>query len=218
MAIFRITTQDATGTGTTSATATYAATPRKGNLLIAVVRDDFGSFTLPAGWIQAVSSGAARVGAVYYKIAGASEPTVITLSDASASTSAIAIYEYTGFSGVAQPDKTATASGTGTTTNPTGTTATTAAANELLIAYTTLAGTNTATVAASFTLRNSITGLLAVADQIVAATSTYSASFTTGAVLSVSDGLGIVTFLGDTRFTIRNRGLRPHPFSPGLAR
>ena len=91
--------QKTTGGGTASSfSATFAATPTAGNLLIAVAGTRInGTMTAPAGWSTAINQTAtpAPQAAIFYKLAGASEPTTVTVTtDATGNGNGIHLYEY----------------------------------------------------------------------------------------------------------------------------
>lgn len=223
MAISRLTGQDATGTGSGSATATYANNATPGNLLIAVVGDDAGA-GIPAltGFTVAVNPGISGTQiTIFYKVANGSEK-IITCSYASAGALSLSIFEYTGTARSFALDKTGSAtSGVGTGLTATGgTTATTTEANELLIAA---ANWDTANVEVFASATNSFnqrlsTSPMMVVDRIVAATGAYVTDITiTGTAAGWTSA--IATFKAQSFSFYQNKpNLRPHPFSPGLAR
>ncbi len=91
--------QRTTGGGSAgSFSATFAATPTSGNLLIAIAGTRInGTMTAPAGWSTAINQTAtpAPQAAVFYKLAGASEPTTVTVTtDATGNGNGIHLYEY----------------------------------------------------------------------------------------------------------------------------
>lgn len=149
MAITRIASQDALGSTSAAdnASATYAAVPTPGNLLIAVV---WGAEVPPilsisgSNWTMAtelrVGSGTGAV-AVFYKIARTAEPTTITGTATGATAVRIHIYEYRG---TATTDVFIDASSVGeglgatVTTRNTGTVAVSGGVSEYLL-FTTLA-------------------------------------------------------------------------------
>lgn len=97
--ITRIASQDAKGTsGTTSVSATYAATATAGHLLIAVIFANAGTITL-TGWTHVAGSPQLHTGsghvALMYKLAAGTEGT-ITATATSATSMKIHIYEYQG--------------------------------------------------------------------------------------------------------------------------
>lgn len=199
MAIARITTQDATGTGTGSASATYAATPTSGNLLIAVIGNDNLTLSLTnSGWTLGPStSSSINELNLYYKVAGVSEPTVVTMTtDAGASKSSIAIYEYNGFTGTPTLDQSTIggAFSTATLTCDCGTTAATTVANELVFASALWNGAETlSSWTNTFTARNSVGGHLFTSDKIVAATAAYQTTATVTGTAGANSGV-IATF------------------------
>lgn len=133
---------------TTAAAATFDATPIEGNLLIAVLhtqrKDTQDGLTDPSGWDIAVDSFSGNAALprirVLYKIAGASEPSLVefaNLPDNANATWTLHIFEYSGMHGVQAEvlDVTAAAnSGTSSATSQsTGTTATTSEAVSLAL-------------------------------------------------------------------------------------
>ncbi len=135
--------------GTDSVAATFAGTPVEGNLLVAAVlckrgASPIASITTPSGWTLAGSvlsvswSGGGATGAVaiFYKVAGASESSTVTVTVATASFETnILLAEFSGLTAAtidqfASNDET---SGTGLIAE-TGTTSATMEANELAVA------------------------------------------------------------------------------------
>lgn len=110
-------TQSATGSGsTTNPTATFGSTPASGSALVAVLcrtADNIAS-TL-TGWTQLTASGAGGVRRleIWWKRAGASEPTTVTFTNATAAGWQVALYEFGGFATLYDPI-TITAAQTGT--------------------------------------------------------------------------------------------------------
>ncbi len=91
--------QKATGGGSAdSFSATFAATPTVGNMLIAVAGTRInGTMTAPAGWATAINEAdtPAPEAAIFYKIAGASEPKTVTVTtDANGNGNGIHLFEY----------------------------------------------------------------------------------------------------------------------------
>lgn len=203
MAISRIGTQDATGSGTSAATATYAATPTQGNLLIAILGDDNGSTTLAnSGWSSAATVGTSNTNlTILYKIAGASEPTTITsTTDVGASRTELAIYEYTGFVGTISLDRTSINSNVVTSglTLYMPPTSSTSSANELCIAGANWNNSNTiSSWSNGYNTRNSVNSHLFTADSIIASSqNTFTTVVTTGTAGQTSGA--IATFKGVT--------------------
>ena len=96
---------NATGS-TTNPTATFSATPANGSALIAVIlRTADNTTTTMSGWTQLSNAGAGgvRQAAVFWKRAGASEPTVVTATNATATAWNMTIIEYGGWATVADP-------------------------------------------------------------------------------------------------------------------
>ena len=100
-------TQSATGSGSTvNPAATFGSTPANGSALIAVIcrTADNISSTL-SGWTQLTASGAGGVRRleIWWKRAGASEPTTVTFTNATAAGWEIALYEFGGFATLYDP-------------------------------------------------------------------------------------------------------------------
>ena len=91
---------------TTNPTATFSATPANGSALIAVIlRTADNTTTTLSGWTQLSNAGAGgvRQAAVWWKRAGASEPTVVTATNATAAAWNMTIIEYGGWATLADP-------------------------------------------------------------------------------------------------------------------
>jgi len=96
---------NATGS-TTNPTATFSATPANGSALICVIlRTADNVATTLSGWTQLSNAGAGgvRQAAVWWKRAGASEPTVVTATNATAAAWNMTIIEYGGWATLADP-------------------------------------------------------------------------------------------------------------------
>ena len=96
---------NATGS-TTNPTATFSGTPANGSALICVIlRTADNTATTLAGWTQLsnAGSGGVRQAAVWWKRAGASEPTVVTATNATAAAWNMTIIEYGGWATLADP-------------------------------------------------------------------------------------------------------------------
>jgi hypothetical protein len=124
---------------TTSASATFDATPVAGDLLVAIVGvSTTSTINTPSGWSAAINESGTSCTqpceAIFYKIAGSSESGTVTVTVGDTnSVLGLQIYEYDGIDTASPLDKTASANGTSTSVS-TGTTATTAQANEILVA------------------------------------------------------------------------------------
>lgn len=120
--------------GANTAIFTYPGTPTEGNLLIACLawRGNATISSAPSGWSLATAGGdnTGIDSAIYYKIAGASEPTGHTFTFSAAIRKACAAFE---FSGVTTPDKFNSNIGSGTS-GTTGATGVLSSADELVIA------------------------------------------------------------------------------------
>ena len=91
---------------TTNPTATFSATPANGSALICVIlRTADNTATTLTGWTQLSNAGAGgvRQAAVWWKRAGASEPTVVTATNATAAAWNMTIIEYGGWATLADP-------------------------------------------------------------------------------------------------------------------
>ena len=100
-------TQSATGSGSTiNPAATYGATPANGSALIAVLCRTADNITSTlSGWTQLTASGAGGVRRleIWWKRAGASEPTTVTFTNATAAGWQVALYEFGGFAALYDP-------------------------------------------------------------------------------------------------------------------
>jgi hypothetical protein len=182
--------QTATGTAEASASvsAVFGATPTQGNLLIAIAgNDDVDTPSTPSGWSVAINEAANNPGQViFYKVAGASESTTVTVSGYSSNPDlGLHLYEYRGIARTSPLDRTASDAGTSGDPLSSGTTPTTSTRRELLIAAfviakdTTFSGwTNSFAERVEF----ETAGTLAFggADRIVSATGAYSTIVTPG--------------------------------------
>jgi len=210
MAISRITSQDATGSGSTSATATYPQAPTPGNLLVAITGDDVNSPTL-TGWTNALSTSASAATNTdfWFKIAGQGESRTVTATDAGATHIELATFEYTGTANGPVKDKTATGGGIGTQTTSSGTTAlTTNWVSELAIAgfYWNAFNQASPSYTNSYTSIAAVNSHLFVAQKILTTPTTAETTITvTGTNGSV--GGGIVTFYVPVRSLYRHLSL-----------
>jgi hypothetical protein len=122
----------------TPAVATYASGPTQGNLLIAYgVGTTAATNASISGWTQATSTrcGSAKYAALFYKVAGASEATAVSLAWTSSTDTFCIIEEWGGFTGTPTLDKIANQNyGAAATSQTSGTTAATTADAELCIA------------------------------------------------------------------------------------
>ena len=105
---------------TTNPTATFSATPAQGSALIAVIlRTVDNTTTTLSGWTQLSNAGAGgvRQAAVWWKRAGASEPTVVTATNATAAAWNMTIIEYGGWATLADPVSISNSATVASTTN-----------------------------------------------------------------------------------------------------
>ena len=197
------------GNGGTTLTATYASTPTQGNLLVAVMGADIATaINTPSGWTLAVfASSTAESQAIYYKIAGASEATAVTITTVGSAGLGLHLYEYSGIATTAPLDVASTTSGTGTATN--GVSITTTGANDLIFAATTLdaqssftSWSNSFTKENDFSNSNGNSGNRATysgADRIATSTGSFSS---VGTAAASAGWVGqIVSFKAKTSFT-----------------
>ena len=176
--------------GATSVSATFPASPTQDNLLVAIVgvRDSV-TINTPSGWSTAISEAGSPGQAIFYKIAGASEPTEVNFTDIVSSSTRLGlhIYEYSGVNALDQ-----VSSDTGTGTSISSGSVTTTSANEVVTAgLVTNANTSfdDASWTNSFSEQNDFNNLgdtklrstYAGADRILSTTGTYSTTASAGA-------------------------------------
>ena len=120
---------------TNTITATYGATPGVDHLLIAIIGTQANvTISAPnATWSTAINESGTPGQAIFYKKAGATEPTVVTVTVSAATALGLQIYEYSGTATTTSPlDGFASATGNGTAVFSG--TVTPANTNDLLIA------------------------------------------------------------------------------------
>ena len=166
--------------GAASVTGTYGSTPTNGNLLIAVLgtQGSTGTPTGGSGWNLIVHENGANVRciSIWWKAAGAGEPTAHQFDLTSGTVMHLGLYEYSGMnvsSPVDQFDKDGNGSNV-TDSTVTTTAVTTTVADTLLIYGIFMNGTHggASSWTNSFT-EETETSRLAVASRIVSATGTY---------------------------------------------
>lgn len=124
----------------TSLTATFGSTPTQNNLLVAAAGSDDTLAMTSSGWTLATSAVSNQAAYLWYKLAGASEPTAVqvTITPTASDTIVLGTMEFSVSGGwaVSPLDKIASNTGHGGTFTSlaTGTTAATTVANELAIA------------------------------------------------------------------------------------
>jgi len=119
----------------TSVTATYSGTPTSGNLLVAIASGDDTLTMNNSGWTAGPTVSNYNTLSLWWKIAGAGEPTAIKVNIGSSTGGSLWIGEYSGNVSSAALDKSSTGNpGSFTATCTSGTTATTTQADELAIA------------------------------------------------------------------------------------
>lgn len=164
--------------------ATFASGPTQNNLLIATlgITEAGTTVTPPSGWTAAVEGGAVEdpFGGIYFKVAGASEDTVVTFSTLLSHVWRLHIFEYSGLATTGVLDQTSTVRVMASATI-TSTAVTTTVADELLVA----ASATDANAAADSTWSDSFIEQqeddasirLFTAHRIVAATGSYQTTF-----------------------------------------
>jgi hypothetical protein len=117
----------------TNHTVTFDSTPTQNNLLVLRATCDDYATNISSGWTQAASALDWTGTYIYYKVAGASEPSSVTLTIGSSTGCAMIADEWSGTAPSSPLDKTASAIGQSSPVS-TGTTTTTVQADELAIA------------------------------------------------------------------------------------
>ncbi len=215
-AIAKVQTADNTNVNSTSVVATLGAAPTENNLLVAMGwMDDTAARTLSrSGWTQAFSlqidfgAGGDGTIACFYKTAGASESSTVTLTlSAAADSLGVSVSEFSQMATSGQLDVTATSdeSDTNSTTADSGTTAATAQAKAVAVAGFVGADNDLAspTFTNGFTLISNhsadggtAAGTMAVAFKILSATGTQQSSCTWGVGGAEQRWSGIAVFKG----------------------
>lgn len=137
----------AVSAGSTSFSRTFSATPTVGNLLIACASSDFKLTMANSGWTLAAHAILGSAAYQWYKIAGASEPTTITVNAGGSASICLTIFEYSGNAPVGTVDVGVSTDNAGVATDvSTGTTATTRGTKDLAIALVSSEGTTAATI------------------------------------------------------------------------
>lgn len=177
----------------TSHNIVFGSPPTSGNVLIlCVVSDTTVLPTPPTGWttIQAAVGNSGTY--MYWKTAGVSESSTVTVTISASDSCVLSIYEYSNITTLDQSAQ--LVSGSNVTAVPTGTTSATTAANELIVCLCGMDDVNTVT-----SWSNSI-----VTDQ---------AAVTTGSVTNVSltVGIKIVSATGTQTSTATVTGLSNNP-------
>lgn len=125
----------------TSHTITFDTQPVQGNLLILAVAADWDIPTPPSGWTQIRQHQTSVIGALFYKVAGSSEPTSVSVVQSTSSSMALMLFEFSGLT-AAPFDTSAYTIAAQASPLSTNTTPTTAQAKELLIALAAFAPDN----------------------------------------------------------------------------
>lgn len=213
--------------GGSTSLASGSFSPTQGNCLIVVTGSDNGAETFGVSdnhgniWTQAFSNqtGTATSHALFYAFNIKGGPSnIVTCTWANGGSVAFVIQEFSGILGQKALDVTiATANGLSTSA-ASGTSTTTRDYYELVV------GTASNASALTFTVGSGYSNLAQTGDganiqigmqsKIVTATGTQSSSM---AMASANWTAGIASFIGTTN-KISPARLRPHPFSPGLAR
>lgn len=214
MAISRLASQDAQGTGTGTFTVTYPGATTSGNLLLAIVGDNDGlmnrtTVTSNAGTVVWKIAGGGNESSTnelqIFAIIAAGTETAISINLSTGIIGNAAIYEYIGITtaGIAISDKNASGGSLASNTASTGTTSTTSFSNELLF----VSGFSTGIVETftswsnSFNLRNTVaqtTSTLFTGDQIVSAKAAYTSTLTVSSV-ATAISTAIATFKGTSQ-------------------
>lgn len=140
--------QNVTNTNTTGTTiaATFGATPTVNNLGVATIQSNDGTCTNETGWSTAIDIYNATeddFARIAYKVFGASESATVTFTGFAGNTKLLGLSEWTGNATASPLDQTAsTGRTTGATSISSGTTATTAQADELAVAVQALRALN----------------------------------------------------------------------------
>jgi hypothetical protein len=191
--------QKSSGTASTSSvSATFTSTPTSGNFLIAICGARNVTINQPSGWSTAINeSGTPNPSqAIFYKVAGASESSTVTVTTSTTSYLGLQIFEYQNIASVSPVDATNSNSGTGTviTTNS----VTTSQSPDLIIVGVTInAATSFSSWTNSFTEQNDFlqtSRTFAGADRIVTSNGAYSTGAT--AANSAAWRAQIVAFKG----------------------
>lgn len=103
------------GNGDVTVSATFSAAPSAGNLLVAIIGAN-GNVTIntPSGWSTAINESEAPGQAIFYKIAGASESSTITVTVSALTHLGLQIYEYNGIDKIFIFDGAGSSTGNGT--------------------------------------------------------------------------------------------------------
>jgi len=118
-----------------SVTGTFSSQPSAGNLLVAVVgnRGSVSIDSITSGWQTAIDESGNEPGqAIFYRVAGASEPTTFSVWYSGSTRLGLQLYEYSGMEQFAPLDSTKSSSGSGISLSTDS--VTTSISNELVIA------------------------------------------------------------------------------------
>jgi hypothetical protein len=199
------------GGQTTASAASLAVTlgsaPVAGNLLVACCNSD-ATVATPTGFSLAVSAVSGQGLYIFYRVVLPADSATVTFTPSVSDSVAAGVIEYAGLVTASVLDKTASANTGSSTSLATGTTATTAQANELLIVC---GGPHNSTGGTPFTFTswsagytnqvsqpNGVGGNFAnvgcfIGDQVVSATGAYAATVTWGTTANDA-GAAIATF------------------------
>ena len=135
-------TQSGTNTvqSASSIAVTLGSTPTEGNLLVACHFTGHANSIAPSGFSEAVAltdTPNTDQGAIYYKVAGSGESTTITATSGGSNEQTLTVLEIEGPWNASPLDVTASAGPSSTSTRDTGTTGTTAQADEVAVAMVT---------------------------------------------------------------------------------
>jgi hypothetical protein len=143
MTVTRVQQTDNGGAGLNATTATFGSTPTSGNLLIArcYVSTTGRNITITAGTWTIIETGTNGRAKMFYRYAGASEPTAVEMViDGAAATIALQLDEYSGLAPSGGPVDSAMTAFTTTTSQSSGTLTTTSQSEGLAIVQFSLGG------------------------------------------------------------------------------
>lgn len=221
MNVTRLASQDAQATAAAaSVAATYAQTPTIGNLMVAVV---FSNVTngnnVITGWTVYGDSSFNTAGnsvTILFKVAAATDTTTVTATAAAATAMSLHVYEYSGMRTGQLTDINITGSAAANTSATGGTLRPQHRLDLLIAGFGFATATSSPSMGNGFTMHLSDANLIS-GDQV---TTNYAASFNATAAWTTSSASGNVgaALKGQDMSPYYNRGLKPRPFSPGLAR
>ncbi len=178
----------ANGANGTSITVSFATPPTAGNILVAILGNRSGTTiaSIPSGWLNARQDPGPSPGmSIIYKVAGAGEPSDVTITVTVGTRLGLQIYEYTGIPNAVYLE---TAENSGSGTSLTSGTVTTTTNDELVVTgFTTNVATSFGSWTNSFIERNDFQNSGATistysgADRVASTPGSYATTATTGA-------------------------------------